>query len=46
MDPGPEVLLHEQLFYCERCNTVFLSEQDANMHEKLLDHAMFKLEES
>jgi hypothetical protein len=45
MDPGPEALLHERLFYCERCSTVFLSEEDAGMHEKLLGHAMLKLEE-
>lgn len=44
MDPGPEALL-DRLFYCERCSTVFLSEQDAAMHEKLLGHAMYRLEE-
>ncbi|HEX6562304.1 MAG TPA: hypothetical protein VF016_09795 [Nitrososphaera sp.] len=44
MEQGSGTLVHDdRLFYCERCSTVFLSDEDAHMHEKLLGHAMFRL---
>ncbi|WP_415283178.1 hypothetical protein [Candidatus Nitrososphaera sp. FF02] len=45
MEPCSGTLVHERLYYCERCSTVFLSDEDAAMHEKILGHPMSRLEE-
>ncbi|HVX03049.1 MAG TPA: hypothetical protein VHA09_07835 [Nitrososphaera sp.] len=43
MELASGTLLQDRLFYCERCSTVFLSDEDAHMHEKILGHIMCHL---